>query len=127
MENQKMEKAQYELYENAQRRIKQKKFLLLHFWVFVIGCVLMWILNTFIYNNLGFDWYILGMFLWLFLFLIHFVNVFIINRFMGKEWERKEREKLVALQQKKILKMSVEIEKEFQSEREKITQQLTQK
>lgn len=122
-----MEKAQYELYENARRRIKQKKFLLLHFWVFVIGSVLMWVINTFIYKDLGFDWYIWGMFVWLFLFLIHCVNVFIINRFMGKEWERKEREKLVALQQKKILKMSVEIEKEFQSEREKITQQINQK
>ena len=127
MQNNKMEPAQYELFENAQRRIKQKKNLFLHFWVFVLGCIFMVVINKFLYPNTTYNWYVWGILVWTFLFLLHVINVFIINRFMGKEWQRKERERLVALQQKKILKMEVSVEKELQKEREKIAKELHNK
>lgn len=120
-----MEPAQYELFENAQRRIKQKKLLFLHFWIFVLGCVFMVVINKLLYAEVTYNWYIWGILAWTFLFLLHVINVFVIERFMGKEWERKERQRLVDLQQKKILKMEANAEKELQKEREKAQQELS--
>ncbi|GET45020.1 MAG: 2TM domain-containing protein [Capnocytophaga felis] len=119
-----MEPAQYELFENAQRRIKQKKLLFLHLWVFVLGCIFMVVINKLLYSDTTYNWYIWGILVWTFLFLLHVINVFVIERFMGKEWERKERQRLVDLQQKKILKMEASVEKELQKEREKAQQEL---
>ncbi|CEN41021.1 2TM domain-containing protein [Capnocytophaga cynodegmi] len=119
-----MEPAQYELFENAQRRIKQKKRLFLHLWVFVLGCIFMVVINKLLYTETTYNWYIWGILVWTFLFLLHVINVFVIERFMGKEWERKERQRLVELQQKKILKMEVSVENELQKEREKAQQEL---
>lgn len=123
-ENKKMEPAQYELFENAQRRIKQKKLLFFHFWVFVLGCIFMVVINKLLYADVTYNWYIWGILAWTFLFLLHVINVFVVNRFMGKDWERKERQRLVDLQQKKILKMEVSVEKELQKEREKVEKEL---
>ncbi|CEN32645.1 2TM domain-containing protein [Capnocytophaga cynodegmi] len=119
-----MEPAQYELFENAQRRIKQKKRLFLHLWVFVLGCIFMVVINKLLYTETTYNWYIWGILVWTFLFLLHVINVFVIERFMGKEWERKERQRLVELQQKKILKMEVSVENELQKEREKAQKEL---
>lgn len=119
-----MEPAQYELFENAQRRIKQKKRLFLHLWVFILGCIFMVVINKLLYTETTYNWYIWGILVWTFLFLLHVINVFVIERFMGKEWERKERQRLVELQQKKILKMEVSVENELQKEREKAQQEL---
>lgn len=119
-----MEPAQYELFENAQRRIKQKKLLFLHLWVFVLGCIFMVVINKLLYSETTYNWYIWGILIWTFLFFLHVINVFVIERFMGKEWERKERQRLVELQQKKILKMEASVEKELQKEREKAQQEL---
>lgn len=119
-----IEPAQYELFENAQRRIKQKKRLFLHLWVFVLGCIFMVVINKLLYTETTYNWYIWGILVWTFLFLLHVINVFVIERFMGKEWERKERQRLVELQQKKILKMEVSVENELQKEREKAQQEL---
>ncbi|ATA68725.1 hypothetical protein CGC48_08845 [Capnocytophaga cynodegmi] len=119
-----IEPAQYELFENAQRRIKQKKRLFLHLWVFVLGCIFMVVINKLLYTETTYNWYIWGILVWTFLFLLHVINVFVIERFMGKEWERKERQRLVELQQKKILKMEVSVENELQKEREKAQKEL---
>lgn len=120
----KVDNIQHELFEDAQRRIKQKKMLFFHFWVFVLGCVFMVIINKLLYSNATYNWYIWGILAWTFLFLLHVINVFIVNRFMGKDWERKHRQRLVELQQKKLLKMEVTIEKEFQKEKEKAEKEL---
>ncbi|GIM55257.1 2TM domain-containing protein [Capnocytophaga cynodegmi] len=119
-----MEPAQYELFENAQRRIKQKKRLFLHLWVFILGCIFMVVINKLLYTETTYNWYIWGILVWTFLFLLHVINVFVIERFMGKEWERKERQRLVELQQKKILKMEFSVENELQKEREKAQKEL---
>lgn len=116
---------QHELFEEAQKRIRQKKYLFLHFWVYVLGCVFMFVINRLLNYGVNYNWYIWGILLWTFLFLLHVVNVFVVNRFMGKEWERKQRERLLAIQQKKILKMEVAIEKEFQKQKEKVAEELS--
>ena len=38
----------------------------------------------------------------LFLFILHFIKVYITDRFMNKDWEREQIERLMTLQQKKI-------------------------
>ena len=112
---------QRELIENAQRRIRQKKALMRHFVVFLAGAVLFIVLNVIF--NIGegirffnLDWYVWAILLWLFFLLIHFINVFIMNKFMGKAWEENQLEKLVAKQQKRINQLEKEVEKEIKSQ-----------
>ena len=105
---------QHELYENARKRVKQKKRLYFHFIVFVLGSIILYVLN----ELLGYgeqiidDWFIIAIIIWSFLFAMHLINVFVTNRFMGKEWERKHTEKLVAMQEKRIKKIAEQLDKE---------------
>ncbi|MDO5607155.1 MAG: 2TM domain-containing protein [Capnocytophaga sp.] len=109
--------AQHEMFEYAQKRIKQKKRLFLHFIVYVLGCIFMVIINKLLNYGYQYDWFIWGIMLWTFFFMIHFINVFITDRFMGQAWQRKEREKLVAMQEKKLAKMQAQVEKEFEKQK----------
>lgn len=106
---------QHELFENAQRRIKQKKRLFQHFVLFLLGCLFMFIINKIMGYGQGQpltqNWFIYGILVWAFLFIYHFVNVFITSPFLGKEWERTQREKLITLQKKKLQKIQDEVEK----------------
>jgi amino acid permease len=107
---------QREQYQYARARIKQKKRLMQHFIVFLGGSIIAIILNLvlgigdeFFIKN-WFAWFIL---LWAFILLIHFLNVFILNRFMGKEWEDRQLEKLKLKQENRILKLQQKVEKEM--------------
>ena len=100
---------QREQYEYARRRIKQKKNLMRHFILFLVGSVLLIIINPLLgYGNDFFikDWFIWAILIWTFIFLIHLFNVFVMNKFMDKEWEDRQLEKLKARQaernQKKV-------------------------
>lgn len=118
---------QHEMFETAQKRIKQKRRLWQHFVIFVLGCVFMYVLNKF----LGYgenatnsrNWYIYGIIVWTFLFLLHLINVFITNRFLGKEWERNQREKLVSIQKRKIQKIQDEVEKLYVEQTSNLSQE----
>ena len=105
---------QHELYENARNRIKQKKRLYLHFVVFLVGSIFLIVLNkvlkvgeTFIEN-----WFVWAIVLWLFIWALHFINVFVTKKFMGKDWERKQTEKLVLKQEVRIAKLEKKIAEE---------------
>ncbi|RZN77178.1 MAG: dihydrofolate reductase, partial [Winogradskyella sp.] len=105
-----IDKDQLELIENAQKRIKQKKRLYIHFVIFLIGAVFLIIANTFLgigedFTIAGINWFVYAILAWLFLFIYHFVNVFITNKFMGKDWEKQQLDKLVAKQQQRINKL----------------------
>ncbi|WP_341216966.1 dihydrofolate reductase [uncultured Wocania sp.] len=102
--------AQLELIENAQKRIKQKKRLYIHFVVFLIGGVFLIIANTVLgigkeFTLFGKEWFLFAILLWLFFFLYHAFNVFVTHKFMGKSWEKDQLEKLVAKQQERINKL----------------------
>ncbi|WP_242130698.1 dihydrofolate reductase [Aestuariivivens marinum] len=106
----KIDKDQLELIENAQKRIRQKKWLYIHFVVFLIGTILLIISNTLLgigkeYTLFGKAWFLYAILLWTFFFLYHVFNVFITNKFMGKPWEKRQLEKLVAKQQERIEKL----------------------
>ncbi|MFD1062227.1 dihydrofolate reductase [Winogradskyella litorisediminis] len=105
-----IDKEQLELIENAQKRIKQKKRLYIHFVVFLIGAVFLIIANTVLnigenFKIAGLNWFVYAILIWFFLFIYHFINVFITNKFMGKDWEKQQVEKLVAKQQERIDKL----------------------
>lgn len=96
---------QREQYEYARKRIKQKKGLMRHFIIFLVGSVLLLVVNLVLKKGEDFlipQWSVWAVLLWSFLLLIHVFNVFVTNKFMGKEWEDQQLEKLKNLQQKRI-------------------------
>ncbi|SNR81175.1 2TM domain-containing protein [Lutibacter flavus] len=102
---------QYELYENARNRTKQKKRLYRHFVIFIIGSVFLIVVNKVLKFGETFieDWFVWAIIIWLFFWVLHFVNVFVTHKFMGKEWEKKQTEKLVLKQELKIAKLEKDI------------------
>lgn len=106
----KLDIEQHELLENAQKRISQKKRLYTHFVVFLIGSVFLILINKILKYGQEYNWFLWAITFWAFLFALHIFNVFITNKFMGKEWERTQREKLVQKQKKRIAELEKEIE-----------------
>jgi len=107
---------QHQLYENARRRVIQKKRLYIHFIIFLVGSIFFIVLNKIFKVGESFlkDWFVWVILLWFFIWVLHFVNVFIFKRFMDKEWERKQIEKLVLTQEIKIAKLEKGIAHETQ-------------
>lgn len=106
-----MEKDQHELYEYARRRIKQKKKLYFHFVFFVLISILMYIVNKWFGLGEPNNWFLWLATAWLFLLILHFIKVFITDRFMNKNWEREQIDKLVAKQEIKIAELAREASK----------------
>lgn len=104
---------QHEQLEYAQRRIKQKKRLFVHFVIFLIGSVFLVLINKILKYGEEYDWFVWAITFWGFLFALHIFNVFVTQKFMGKDWERKQREKLVQMQRNKIAAIQKEIETDF--------------
>lgn len=99
-----MEKEIHEQYEYARKRIRQKKTLYFHFVLFLLGSLFLFIANRFF----GFgsesnqNWCVWIITLWFFIFILHFIKIYITDRFMNKKWEREQIDRLVSLQQKRI-------------------------
>ena len=112
-----IDKDQLELIENAQKRIRQKKRLYIHFVIFLIGAVFLILANTVLgigkdFTIAGINWFVYAILAWLILFIYHFVSVFITHKFMGKDWEKHQLDKLVNLQQQRIDKLKQKLLKE---------------
>jgi uncharacterized membrane protein (DUF106 family) len=112
------EAEQREQYDYARERILQKKGLLSHLIYFVVGSILLVIINLALgigkeITFIGYHWFVWAIVIWGFLFLTHVFNVLVKNRFMGKEWENRQLEKLKVLQEKKISELDKEGEKEM--------------
>ncbi|OOG71828.1 2TM domain-containing protein [Flavobacterium sp. A45] len=105
-----MEKELHEQYEYARNRIKQKKRLYYHFVFLMLFSIFLIAIAYFFETGLNIHWCIWGITLWLFFFVLHFIKVFITDRFMNKNWERDQIDRLVALQQKKIEQLKSKIE-----------------
>jgi energy-coupling factor transporter transmembrane protein EcfT len=106
---------QHQLYENARRRVLQKKRLYIHFVIFLIGSVFFIVLNKVFNVGESFlrDWFVWAILLWFFIWILHFVNVFFFNRFMDKDWERRHTEKLVKKQELRIATLEKKIAAEL--------------
>jgi cell division protein FtsW (lipid II flippase) len=107
-----MEKELHEQYEYARRRIKQKKRLYYHFVLFVLGSLLLFVAHNFLDSTVVTDWYLWIITIWLFLFILHFIKIFITDRFMNKDWEREQIDRLVALQKKKVDQLQTQVANE---------------
>ncbi len=104
---------QHDVLEHAQKRIKQKKRLYSHFVIFLIGSVFLVLINKILKYGADYDWFIWAITFWAFLFVIHAFNVLVTHKFMGTDWERRQRERLVAKQKKRIAEIQKEIETDF--------------
>ena len=110
----KLETDQRELYEFARRRTVQKRRLFQHFVVFLVGAVLLIILNVVIgyrqdFTPLGYDWFVLAILIWIFFILVHLINVFVTDSFMGKKWEQRQLEILVRKQKERIAELQKKV------------------
>jgi hypothetical protein len=104
---------QHELLERAQKRIKQKKRLFSHVVLFLIGSLFLLLANKILKYGEAYDWSIWVIIFWTFLLSLHTFNVFVTHKFMGKDWERQQRERLVEQQKKRIAEIQKEIETDF--------------
>ncbi len=108
---------QREQYEYARQRIIQKKNLMRHFIVFLVGSVLLVIINPLLGYGKEFfvqDWFIWAILIWTFIFLVHLFNVFVMSKFMGKEWENRQMEKLKIRQAERIAELQKQVDTELQ-------------
>ena len=112
--------SEHEIYEKARKRVKQKRWLYYHFIVFVLGLIFIFTLNSIfaLEEKIFANWHIVAVIVWTFLFLLHVVNVFITNRFFGKEWERIQTEKLISKHNIKAEKFEKQFIKEHQLKQE---------
>jgi len=114
--SERIDSEQREQYEYARKRINQKKNLMRHFIAFLVGSVLLIIINPVLgYGNETFfqDWFVWAILIWTFIFLVHLLNVFVMSSFMGKEWEDQQLEKLKARQTEKIAELQRKVDSEF--------------
>jgi dihydrofolate reductase len=108
---------QLELIQNAQKRIKQKKRLYTHFVIFLIGALFFILANIILgvgkdFKIFEIDWFVFAILAWLFILLYHVFNVFITHKFLGKDWEKNQLDKLVVQQQQRIGKLKEKFVKE---------------
>jgi hypothetical protein len=105
-----MDTTQHELYEYARDRIKQKRRLYFHFVLLLIGSLFIFVANKWLAVYPEKEWWIWAVVVWVFIFILHFIKVFVTNSFMNKKWERTQIDKLILTQNKKIEKLQNDIE-----------------
>lgn len=106
-----LDREQHELLEHAQKRIRQKKAVFQHLIILVIGGLFFVFVNKILKIGITHDWYIWVIMGWSFIWLIHLAQVFITDPFLGKDWERAQRERLLEKQTKRIREIEEEIAK----------------
>lgn len=105
-----MEAQQHELYEYAKDRIKQKKRLFYHFVLICIGSIFLIAANKWLGLYPEKIWWTWAVAVWVFIFILHVINVFVINNFMNKNWEREQIDKLMLRQTKKVEKLKNDLD-----------------
>ena len=105
-----MEKEIHEQYEYARNRIKQKKRLYYHFVLFALCGIFLFTAVYFFETGIEINLFIWFITIWLFVFVLHFIKVFITDRFMNKYWEKDQIDRLVKKKKKKIAQLQSKIE-----------------
>ncbi len=109
---------QKELFKNANRRIKQKKRLVHHLVFFIAGSVVLIFINLVLeyqidFKPLGWHWFVSAILIWAFFLLAHAINVFFVEKLMGRAWEEKYMHKLVEKQLVKLKKLQSKVDKKY--------------
>ena len=108
--------ASREQYQYAHKRIKQKKYLMWHLVLFIASSMLFMILDLVFeigHQVLMKSWYLWAIIFWVFVLLIHTLNVFIIHTFMGQKWEDEQLEKLKRKQERRISELEKKESNEY--------------
>lgn len=105
-----MDDIQHEMYEYARLRIKKKKQLYFHFVLLFVGSIFLFVAQKFTTIAPNTNWHFWIISVWLFIFILHFIKVFITDSFMNKKWERHQIDRLVSKQEKRIEQLKIEIE-----------------
>jgi hypothetical protein len=105
-----MDTSQHEQYEYARQRLKQKKRLYYHFVIFVLVSIFSIIINNLLGVYPEIHWFLWVITILSFLFVLHFIRVFITDSFMNKNWERTQIDKLIAKQERKIEQLQKDLE-----------------
>lgn len=105
-----MNTEQHEMYEYARDRIKQKKSLYFHFVMVFLGSIFFFIVNKWMNVGEPNNWFIWATTAWIFVFILHFIKVFITDSFMNKNWEREQINRLMTMQEKKLEQLQNEVE-----------------
>ena len=105
-----MENSQHEQYEYARQRLKQKKRLYYHFVFFVLLSIFSIIINKLLGVYPEIHWFLWVITILSFLFVLHFIRVFITDSFMNKNWERTQIDKLIAKQERKIEQLQKDLD-----------------
>jgi hypothetical protein len=118
MSDQELNIDQKELFKNANRRIKQKKRLVYHLVFFIAGFLVLMFLNLvlqyqFEFRPFGQPWYLSAALIWSFFLIAHAINVFFVEKLMGRAWEEKYMNKLVEIQLKKLKKLQSKVDKKY--------------
>lgn len=100
----------HEQYEYARQRLKQKKRLYYHFVVFALGSMFFLIANKLLGVFPETHWFLWAITIWSFIFILHFIRVFITDSFMNKNWERTQIDKLIAKQERKIEQLQKDLD-----------------
>ena len=58
------------------------------------------------------NWYLWAITAWAFIFVLHFIKIFVIESFINKTWEREQIEKLVARQERRIDELQKKLDKD---------------
>ena len=106
-----LDREQHELLEHAQKRIRQKKAVFQHLVILIIGSLFFAVINKILKIGDSHEWYIWVVMGWSFIWFIHLAQVFITDPFLGKEWERTQREHLLEKQKERIRQIEAEIAK----------------
>ena len=114
---------QIELLENAQKRIRQKKFLYYHFVLFLFVSAIVLSLD-YVFNIasdiilLKYSWSFWIIFSWFFLFIFHVFNVYVTGRFINKSWIKNQKNKLIKIQKLEVenIKAKMDIETKIKAE-----------
>ncbi|AZQ42929.1 dihydrofolate reductase [Nonlabens ponticola] len=109
---------QKEMIDNARLRIKQKRGLFSHFIVFLVGSVGLIVVSQFFIKSeipqlLGIDWWIWIIFAWALILLYHLFKVYVTQKLLGPDWEKRQYDKLVSKQQDRINKLQGKVEKDY--------------
>lgn len=104
-----MDKDTQEQYEYARKRLRQKKRLYYHFVLFLIGSLFMFVANEFLMLGAPFEWDVWVSTVWFFVWILHFIKIYITDRFMNKQWENEQIERLVNRQKNRIQQLDSKI------------------
>lgn len=109
---------QKELFKNANRRLRQKKRFVHHLVFFIAGGAMLMFINLVLsygrdFTPLGMPWYVSVVMIWAVFLLAHGINVFFVEKLMGRAWEEKYMAKLVEKQLAKLKKLQQKVDEKY--------------